>query len=217
MNWSQLLQRRLKKQILCNSFIYEIDLSYLGEDEHNFLWNFLNEEEKNKAFRMIKHAAERSVVCRSICKKILSEHLKVDIEKISFNYGKNGKPYLLQNEKNLHFNISHSKGLAVLGICYDSPIGIDVEFIDEKCNIFPLMDFFMYEDEKKWTLETDTLNRFFIIWTLKEAILKKTGIGISGDGFPVIMIEDNNIYKCDARILHCSFISNADYMMSICI
>jgi phosphopantetheinyl transferase len=70
---------------------------------------------------------------------------------------------------------------------------------------------------KKWALETDTLNRLFIIWTLKEAILKKTGIGISEDGFPVITIEDNNIYKCGTGTLHCSFINDADYVMSICV
>jgi 4'-phosphopantetheinyl transferase len=216
MNWSRLLQKRLKKQIICDSFIYEIDLSDIKEDEHNFLWAFLNEEEKNGASRMIRHVGERFVVCRSICKKILSEHLSVDIENINFDYEKNGKPYL-KNEQNLHFNISHSRDIAILGIRYGSSIGVDVEFIDEKCDIFPLMDLFMHEHEKKWALETDTLNRFFIIWTLKEAVMKKTGTGISEDGFPVITIEDNNIYKCDAGTLHCNFISGADYVMSICI
>jgi 4'-phosphopantetheinyl transferase len=206
----------LKKQIICDSLIYEIDLSDIKEDEHDFLLAFLNEEEKNRASRMIRHVAERFVVCRSICKKILSEHLSIDVKNINFDYGKNGKPYL-KNEQNLHFNISHSRDMAVLGIRYGSSIGVDVEFIDEKYDIFPLMDLFMYEHEKKWALETNTLNRFFIIWTLKEAIMKKTGTGISEDGFPVITIMDNNIYKCDSETLHCSFISNAGHVISVCL
>jgi phosphopantetheinyl transferase len=70
------------------------------EGEHNFLWLFLNEEEKNKASPMIKHVAERFVLCRSICKKILSEHLSIGVKNINFDYGKNGKPYL-ENEQNL--------------------------------------------------------------------------------------------------------------------
>jgi phosphopantetheinyl transferase len=216
MNWSQLLQRRLKKQILCNSFICEIDLSSLEEDEYNFLWNFLNEEEKNKASRMIKHVSECFVVCRSICKKILGKHLKVDIENILFDYGKNGKPYL-QNEKNLHFNISHSKDIAVLGIYYGSPIGIDVEFVDEKCDILPLMDLFMHEHEKKWVWETDTLNRFFVIWTLKEAILKKTGVGISNEGFPTIEINAAGSHKHKDDGLYSLAISDGKYMISVCV
>ncbi|MDR1236556.1 MAG: 4'-phosphopantetheinyl transferase superfamily protein [Holosporaceae bacterium] len=165
---------------------------------------------------MIKHVAECFVVCRSVCKKIVGKHLKVDIENIQFDYGKNGKPYL-KGKQNLHFNISHSKDMAVLGIHYGSPIGIDVEFIDEKCDILPLMDLFMYEHEKKWVLETDTLSRFFIIWTLKEAILKKTGTGISNEGFPTIEINAVGSYQYKNDGLYSRAISDGKYMISVCV
>jgi 4'-phosphopantetheinyl transferase len=215
MNWSQLLQKRSSRQNVNDIFLYEIDLCEINREEYDFLLTFLNEEEKDRASRMIMPVSERFVLCRSICKKILSEQLSVSHKEINFSYEKNGKPYL-KNEKNLHFNISHSKDLAVLGI-YHSPIGIDVEFIDEKCDISNLMDSFMNEQEKEWVLNENIKNRFFTLWTLKEAVLKKTGLGISDEGFPSIEIGQYGSFNHGGDILYSFSINDGKYMLAICV
>jgi 4'-phosphopantetheinyl transferase len=215
MNWYQLSLKRLKKQIVNEVSLYHIDLCEITKPEYDFLLSFLDDEELNRAYRMIEPVSERFVFCRSVCKKILSWHLGIDIEKIKFNYERNGKPYI-KNERGLHFNVSHSKDVAILGI-HHSPIGVDVEFIDDKCDVCSLMDFFMHEHEKQWAEKENTLHRFFSIWTLKEAILKKSGTGISESKFPPIEIEGDDSFFSDAGRLYCSIIDNNKYVLAICI
>ncbi|MDR2107262.1 MAG: 4'-phosphopantetheinyl transferase superfamily protein [Holosporaceae bacterium] len=215
MNWSQLLQKRSNRQIINDVLLYKIDLHEISSEEYDFLLPFLNEEEKDRASRMIKPVSERFVLCRAACKKILSKQLSVSHEQIRFIREKNGKPYL-KNEKNLHFSISHSKDMAVLGI-YHAPIGIDVEFIDEKCDMLSLMDFFMNEQEKEWVLSKNTGNRFFTVWTLKESILKKTGLGISDKGFPSLETEEDNSFGHGDDVLYSFPVNDGKYILSICV
>jgi len=80
-----------------------------------------------------------------------------------------GKPYLAN--KDVFFNISHSGNFAVLGV-HNTPIGVDIERMDEK-NIGVSSKVFT-ADENKWIKE-DTLYRFHVLWTLKESMLKAIG------------------------------------------
>lgn len=53
------------------------------------------------------------------------------------------------------------------------------------------MDEFTFSDEKRWVLEKESIYRFFMLWTMKEAIFKQHGNGISSNGFPKIRIKKN--------------------------
>jgi phosphopantetheinyl transferase len=79
------------------------------------------------------------------------------------------------------------------------------------------MDSFMNEQEKEWALSENTRNRFFTVWTLKESILKKTGIGISDEGFPSLEIGQDNSFGHGDNILYSFPVNNGRYILSICV
>ncbi len=104
-------------------------------------------------------------------------------EELEFEYNEHGKPHLARHA-DLHFNISHCKE-AVACVIADREVGIDVERRGR------------YKDtlakhilnEKEWTdvLNSDDRDLLFtILWTKKEALLKKTGTGICGGMQPAL-------------------------------
>lgn len=93
---------------------------------------------------------------------------------------KNGKPYL-KAHPNVHFSLSHSGSLALCAVS-DKNIGADVQqicdFNEDICKRYFL------KTEAEYVLNAKTINekkeRFFRLWTIKEATVKMTGDGISG-------------------------------------
>ena len=94
------------------------------------------------------------------------------------SYDENGKPYF-KEFPDTHFNISHCKYGVVCGIS-DKPIGVDIQDIrpfnlrvaKRVCNTSEL-EFLINTENKEY--------EFIKLWTKKEAALKKSGIGISGN------------------------------------
>jgi 4'-phosphopantetheinyl transferase len=97
--------------------------------------------------------------------------------------GPNGKPELAGSE--LRFNLAHSEGV---GICAVSraEVGVDVEVSprDPPTDWRAVADRFFHEEELErllgLTAEPGWLE-FLRVWTLKEACLKATGIGLLTD------------------------------------
>ncbi|TPR18209.1 hypothetical protein DYZ95_02600 [Apilactobacillus timberlakei] len=113
---------------------------------------------------------------------LLADYMNISIEELIngdfFNYGKHGKPYLKSND--FYFNISNSYNLVILVIS-DEDIGVDIEkirpfsyrritraFTDSELKHLSSLP---KEDEGNETLK---------LWTIKEAILKLLGTGLSG-------------------------------------
>lgn len=115
----------------------------------------------------------------SLCGRILLSYIlseEYGIEKISYCYGKNEKPYL--ENKDIFFNISHSGNLVLC--CTDkSEIGCDVQQI-KKYNPKVAKRFFAENEAAAIENSSDKDRTFIKFWALKESILKKNGTGISG-------------------------------------
>lgn len=95
---------------------------------------------------------------------------------------KNGKPYL-KDYPEIFFNISHCDGLAVCAF-HTSPIGADCELPGSFAPI--LLEKILAPSEKELfhTYRTDPGREeeyFFRFWTLKEAYVKYSGIGVDTD------------------------------------
>ena len=84
-----------------------------------------------------------------------------------------GKPLVKDPASSLHFNLSHSGNLVVLASDKDD-VGIDIERIDPE-NLSVADSVFLPEEEV-WMKEKP-LERFHILWTLKESVMKATGLG----------------------------------------
>lgn len=89
-------------------------------------------------------------------------------------YNSQGKPYFL-SFREIFFNISHSSNYVVCAIG-DKPVGIDIE--GGRKGRQNLARRFFDRAESDWIEEAESDERFFRIWTLKEAYGKATGFGV---------------------------------------
>lgn len=101
-------------------------------------------------------------------------------------YNSQGKPYFL-SFREIFFNISHSSNYVVCAIG-DKPVGIDIE--KARKGRQNLAKRFFDISEAEWIKECDSDQRFFRIWTLKEAYGKATGQG-------VLDILDKIVYRLE--------------------
>lgn len=117
---------------------------------------------------------DESVYGRIILKYLLSEYFGMKDFIISTD--EKGKPYLVGS--NLRFNISHSMEKVFCAVSTDE-VGCDVERIrDYKAGVAKR---FYSADECIILSDSEKKQEDFTkLWTLKEAVLKKKGLGISG-------------------------------------
>ena len=121
---------------------------------------------------------------RAALRLIIGHYLATAAERIDFREGSHGKPYLKDPGTDLQFNVSHTKGAAVLAFAHDVEIGIDIEHARRKVDVegvgrrvFTRLE----QDGLRKLGEASALREFFRLWTAKEAYLKATGSGLSVD------------------------------------
>ena len=85
------------------------------------------------------------------------------------------------HQTDLCFNLSHTDGLVVLAIARQ-PVGVDVEWLDRTGRTVELADRYFARTETaslRALPETAQRDRFFDLWTLKEAYIKARGLGLA--------------------------------------
>lgn len=145
----------------------------------------LDEHERTTAayFRSEVHR-ERFVIGRGTVRRILAEYLARDPKELRFRYGSNGKPELEQSaeETALHFNFTHSQDRAVLAVTELAPIGVDLECVRAWSDLPSLEKQVFTTSEIRYLAslgEDERRVAFYRLWTIKEALLKATGTGLS--------------------------------------
>lgn len=176
--------------------LYIIDSSIFSLDDLSTVP--LTAEEKQKA--------EKAFSLEKQKERILSKYLK---DKYIGSYYLNEYKKPLSEDK--CFNISHSEQMIILGIS-DVDIGVDIEHIKD---ISPQMKRFIASDDELEYMSNE--EKFFEIWTNKEALMKCKGIGIVNKvseipGLPIngIKILDNEAYMSKTIKLN-------DFLITVCI
>ena len=190
---------------------YKYDIQDLTDAEYNKWYSLMNEDKQRRVdrFRFIDDK-KRTVAGEMLARKAIAEWCGVTPENITFGIKEHGKPYA--KDLAVEFNISHSGDMVVCAVD-DKPIGIDIEQIcpidlsvaKRICTDEELLYLFgrtPTEQDFTYTTDTETLTRFFELWTAKEAYGKYQGNGIES-----IRVDAN---KIDAQM-----IIVADYMISI--
>lgn len=131
---------------------------------------------------------ERFIAGRAWLRATLARYLDVAPQALCLIEGRHGKPLLADGS--LHFNLSHSGGVALLAVCRASPVGVDVEAMQPMadCDAIARRHFAAAEVERWAALPAaDRLAAFYRCWTRKEAYVKALGGGLSVplDGFEV--------------------------------
>jgi 4'-phosphopantetheinyl transferase len=140
-------------------------------------WEILADDEKERAERFVfaKHK-EIYIIVHGILRQLLARYLQIKPQEINFINNNYGKPEVA----NIHFNISHSHDMALLGFTKNSPIGIDIEFMRKNFASLNIARRFFSEHEiKALSQAKNRTHAFFNCWTRKEAFIKAIGHGLS--------------------------------------
>src|SRR5262245_23511304 len=88
------------------------------------------EQQRVELFRFDLHR-KRFIVGRGFLRTVLSGYLDSNPSELTFDSTPNGKPRLsaVWQHSGLEFNLSHSAGMALLGVTIGAPIGVDVEHV----------------------------------------------------------------------------------------
>src|SRR5271156_1985631 len=89
-------------------------------------------EEKARADRFVFPRDRNAFIAtRGILRQLLEKYLGCGPGQIEFDYGPQGKPSLRgESSKNsVQFNVSHSRGLALLAFAVARQVGVDVELV----------------------------------------------------------------------------------------
>ncbi len=124
------------------------------------------------------------IVAHGLLRTLLGRYLNTDPRQLCFCSNAYGKPSLQSpsHGATLHFNLSHSAGLALYAFAYSRQIGIDVEYkrADVQYEELAKYTFSPYENEVLRTLPANLkFDAFFNCWTRKEAYIKARGKGLS--------------------------------------
>jgi 4'-phosphopantetheinyl transferase len=102
----------------------------------------------------------------------------------NFKVGEYGKPELDPPDGTppLHFNLSHTNGLAACALARGHEVGIDVEEINRRLDFEAITRRAFAPEEQKLLADSSPGEQpdiFFRLWVLKEAIIKGIGRGLA--------------------------------------
>jgi 4'-phosphopantetheinyl transferase len=121
------------------------------------------------------------IITRGTVRELLGGYLSLPAAAVRLQYSQTGKPSLVEND-GLYFNVSHSGSLALLALSA-RPVGIDVELIKPDFDWMDISGRFFSQEEISELSGSEAglrVQRFFSLWTRKEALLKATGAGVPG-------------------------------------
>jgi 4'-phosphopantetheinyl transferase len=144
-------------------------------------YDVLSVEERAIASRFIRPCdLVRYVRSHVELRRLLAAYTGCPPDRLQFERTPAGKPSL--SGGHLHFNLSHSGRCVVIGVCAGDAIGVDVEEIRAFAEYQELARRYFAPHELAWmrgAQEDQPLERFYRLWTIKEALLKATGVGVS--------------------------------------
>jgi 4'-phosphopantetheinyl transferase len=158
----------------------------------------LDAAERERASRITSDKRRRRFVAgRGMLRELLGTATNTAPATIRLTYGPHGKPELADAaRREIHFNVSHADDQVVYVVSRSCRVGIDIECVRPIANVNRLSRRFLSPSEQTALLgvpEERRLAAFFSCWTLKEALVKGRGEGISGSfrhfNVPVAPVE----------------------------
>lgn len=139
----------------------------------------MSNEERERAQKFIR-GKDEYIASRWLLRKVLGHYLQQAPASLVFNRSEKGKPYIAGNP--LKFNLSHSGHWALLALAQDMELGVDIEQIRDSRDLLGIAENYYHPDEFAQLRQRqgdEQLQFFYQLWTLKEALLKAIGVGIS--------------------------------------
>jgi 4'-phosphopantetheinyl transferase len=160
-----------------------LDLAGVAPDDWARLAATLDDEERARAARFAFEDDRRSyVAAHALLRAELSRRADRPARDWRFAAATLGKPYLVDPPRDLRFSLSHTRGMVAVAIAEGAEVGVDVEPTDRRAESMKLAERFFAPEQIELLRAVEGEARrdlFFAIWTLKEAVIKATGQGLS--------------------------------------
>ena len=149
--------------------------------------SLLDEDERARWSRFVHPGARRRFgLCRAALRIILGERLGCDSRELSFGYTRRDKPFVLVNGSPapVIFNVSHSGSHGLIAVAPKGRIGVDVEERAPRRDFHILIEAAFGRNEQAALNNAsgeDRTHLFYKLWTIKEALIKALGAGLSYD------------------------------------
>ena len=149
--------------------------------------SWLDGIEKERRDRFVYDAPRhRFTLCRAALRSVLCHQLGCSNEHLAFRTSEHGKPYAIVRGRRapISFNVSHSGAHGLIALARVGRVGVDVEERVAHRNLDELIEAVFGPNEKNELAAAsnrDRLHLFFRLWTMKEALSKAHGMGLSLD------------------------------------
>lgn len=156
----------------------------LDQSTLNRCASILSQDETLRASRFLfPRDREHFMAARGVLRELLGKYVDCSPARLEFQYGPHGKPALRTADGRLpvHFNLSHSRGLAVYAFARNRELGIDLEPIRPEFAGENIAErHFSSQELNEWHRLPPELRAeaFFLCWTRKEAYVKARGEGL---------------------------------------
>ena len=163
-----------------------VDLTPHAEREA-FAFDLLDAEERARWARFRYDGPRRRfALCRAALRALLCERLGRPNERLRFEASEHGKPFALVDgeAQRVSFNVSHSGAHGLIALAAEGRLGVDVEERAPRRDMELLVRSVLTPDEQARLAglgERDKMYAFYDLWTMKEALLKALGTGLSVD------------------------------------
>ncbi|SIO84895.1 4'-phosphopantetheinyl transferase [Nocardiopsis sp. JB363] len=166
------------------------------------LLSLLDEAERTRNTRFRLQAdRDRHLIGRALTRLVLAEHAGCAPEDVLFDLrcrscedkartgaggqdaSPHGKPIPVGAADGWEMSVSHSGEWVVLALAAGTPVGVDVERVSDSRDLDGLAAYTLADVERQeWDAlpEFERVGAFFGYWARKEALLKATGLGLSG-------------------------------------
>ena len=169
-----------------------VDLSPHAAREAQALACLDGEEQSRCQGYRLAGPRRRFALCRGALRALLCGQLGCRNGQLSFAATRHGKPFALVGgtPAAIHFNVSHGGGHGLIALAPAGRLGVDVEERVPRRELDGLVSSVLGPGEQGELASANgdrKLRQFYHLWTIKEALLKALGTGISLDmtGFEV--------------------------------
>ena len=182
-HWASLPQDFLYKLVPGKVHVWRAPLDDSPERASRYR-SYLSADELTRADRCrTPHPQYQFVVTRGILRMLLSQYMEIRPAQLQFETQPRGKPVLrTASSFPIQFNVSHTRGMALIALTTQHAVGIDVEWIDRKVQDRDIAERYFSARESEYLASLpppERTRQFFSYWTCKEAYLKMQGRGIA--------------------------------------
>jgi len=159
---------------------------------------FLSPDERARMERYkMPDDRERFCMGRALLRHLGGRYLGLDGRTLKMRFGDHGKPRWQEPCGDLCFSVSHSGACVMIAFSMRREVGIDVQLMDRRSSMdcMKIASHAFHPDEVdflKLCAEDIRRQKFYEIWTCKEAVIKVSGEGVHGamENFSVLPLPE---------------------------